>query len=145
MRIKIGFFTATHPEIDKELKRQFLCNVTLWEHTYNASEFAIAALKAKQSVDVDELEQEVKKRWPNCEYVAYTGQVQNKQAGSTWGRSFSSIGFEDLRRIQRGDLTIGEAVVAKRSKRSCTLLPAIPTATTKTPMAGSSSRNRCNP
>ena len=114
MRIKIGFFTATHPEIDRGLKQQFLCNVTLWEHTYNASDFAIAALKAKQSVDVDELEQEVKKRWPNCEYAAYTGQAQGR--GLTWGRSFSSISFEDLRRIQTGDLTIGEAVVQRRNK-----------------------------
>jgi len=116
MRIKVGFFTVRHPEIDPRVIGA--SNITLWEHTYNAPDVAVAMLKAKRDVPVDELEKEVQRRWPNCKYAAYTHQIQNRRAWVSWGRSFSSISLDDIRRIQRDDLTVGEQVVAKRGGRA---------------------------
>ncbi len=111
MRIKVGFFTAKHPEIDSGQTSY----VILWQKTFNATSDPVACFKAKQQVSLAELTSELHRRFPNATVAGYTFEVLRKSAGRTWLRNQMSVKLEDLARIQRGEFTVGEIAFMRQA------------------------------
>lgn len=100
MHIEVGFFTAGKLEIDKTGSYK-----TLWQKGFYVKDFYEAIHKAKLAIDIDCLEQEVKKRNPQAKSVGITWSRVHWYRGRknlpTWtGWAQRSITFEKLRQFQ---------------------------------------------